>query len=181
MEKGMRAVPPVTVLSGVRVPSLGCAWPNEKVGVRTFGWLEGAIFAGVAGGGAAVRSTSSSESSTWPLLSAVAAVVYFHRLNCHNRTVSSLHDQHCALYASPASRPLSTRARGKVGDWDRALALAPAVSLGFWQQLVARRAQVAAKLSASLQELVPLYLAAGQCGALVRWRTGAGVLLLVLS
>lgn len=50
----------------------------------------------------------------------------------------------------------------RLGLWDKAVALAPAVSLSYWQQLLQRRADAMCKAAAPARELLPNLLAAGQ-------------------
>ncbi|GBF87625.1 hypothetical protein Rsub_00336 [Raphidocelis subcapitata] len=63
----------------------------------------------------------------------------------------------------------------QLGEWDRALALAPAASLRFWRSLVLRRAQALAAEGASpAGQLLPLMLAGGAVGDIVDRLTGEG-------
>lgn len=50
----------------------------------------------------------------------------------------------------------------QLGSWDKALALAPAVSQAYWRQLLQQKADAMAKAGASVKELLPHMLAAGQ-------------------
>jgi hypothetical protein len=56
----------------------------------------------------------------------------------------------------------------QLGAWDKALALAPAVSHSYWRQLMQRKADTLSKAGqAPTRELLPLLLAAGQVGPAV--------------
>ena len=62
-----------------------------------------------------------------------------------------------------------------VGDWDAALAAAPAVSLAFWAELASSRADALAKDDdGNLDDVVHLRLAAGRVDAAVEALQGAG-------
>ena len=50
----------------------------------------------------------------------------------------------------------------EIGDWQEALAMAPAVGIEFWQGLMAQRASQMAEEGATLTELKPYLLASGQ-------------------
>eukprot|EP00775_Hariotina_reticulata_P007969 gene7969-8167_t len=56
----------------------------------------------------------------------------------------------------------------EVGDWDKAIALAPAVSQQYWCRLLQRHADFLSKQGASSKELLPLMLATGQSSALMQ-------------
>jgi hypothetical protein len=62
----------------------------------------------------------------------------------------------------------------EVGDWDAALAAAPAVSLEFWRQLAGERAAVMAAAGGDLDSLVHLQLASGRAAAAAAALRGAG-------
>lgn len=51
--------------------------------------------------------------------------------------------------------------------WDQALALAPAVSLTYWRQLLQRKADALGRASATPKELLPYLLSGGQVAAAV--------------
>jgi hypothetical protein len=55
----------------------------------------------------------------------------------------------------------------QLGLWDKAVALAPAVSLSHWRQLLQRKAEAMGKAAAPAKELLPNLLAAGQVEAAV--------------
>lgn len=55
----------------------------------------------------------------------------------------------------------------QLGLWDKAVALAPAVSLSYWRQLLQRKADAMGKAAAPAKELLPKLLAAGQVEAAV--------------
>ncbi|KAG2445130.1 hypothetical protein HYH02_008598 [Chlamydomonas schloesseri] len=56
----------------------------------------------------------------------------------------------------------------ELGDWDRALALAPVVGLGLWQRLMRQRvAALASESQSHVSDVLPLYLVSGAVPALV--------------
>ena len=54
------------------------------------------------------------------------------------------------------------RLSAEVGDWQEALAMAPAVGIDFWQGLMGQRAVQMIEEGATLTELKPYLLASGQ-------------------
>lgn len=50
----------------------------------------------------------------------------------------------------------------QLGSWDKALALAPAVSQSYWRQLMQRKVDAIGKEAAPAKELLPHMIAAGQ-------------------
>jgi hypothetical protein len=55
----------------------------------------------------------------------------------------------------------------QLGQWDKALALAPAASVSYWCKLLQRRTDAAAKAGDLGQELLPFMIASGQATPLV--------------
>jgi hypothetical protein len=56
----------------------------------------------------------------------------------------------------------------QVGEWDKAIALAPAVSQQYWCRLLQRHADFLSKQGGGTKELLPLMLATGQISALMQ-------------
>jgi hypothetical protein len=55
----------------------------------------------------------------------------------------------------------------QLGYWDKALALAPAVSQSYWRQLMQRKVDAMSKEAAPAKEMLPHMIAAGQVGPAV--------------
>ena len=60
----------------------------------------------------------------------------------------------------------------QLGQWDKALALAPAASVAYWCKLLQRRTDAAAKVGEPSQELLPFMVASGQTVPLVEMLSG---------
>lgn len=55
----------------------------------------------------------------------------------------------------------------QVGDWDKALALAPAASVDYWSRLLQRHADHMAQEGATAKDMLPLMVATGNIGPLI--------------
>lgn len=62
----------------------------------------------------------------------------------------------------------------ELGDWNAALAAAPAVSIAFWQQVASERARVMAEAGGNLDSAIHLQLVTGQAAAAAEALRGAG-------